>query len=1033
MRWWTSLLAASVLHTTTWALHESDVGVVDWHTKLVGVPLVDSQHTAPVFHEDLILTATSSHVLAALNATDGSIVWRSIHDDEDPILAFKIHDSAVASLSGPGGATFRSYDLSTGDLLLETRLHNPADSRSHNLQEAVIAPAHQSNTLFTLTNGSSVSRIDSQSGEILWKWSSLDSGSPVVYSHILASPDAVYAVGPVKAGAIYTLHVTTLATSNGSLIASVNIPANLAHPRGDFILLAPPATTPAGEVPQGPCLAWLEDASMRVAVLNSVLKGQVLIIPGINYTRIHDVGLASAGQFVAFMDVGNAHVMRYDGTSLRAIWEFVDVAPPRAVAESFFTGSFDKDGQPRIARIYWSQKHGQAIQQTFTPLLAENRGIVTGYTFSFKTNGYGIIRHAAFDGRSSDTQQMTRLLLTTSAGALQLWQHDKLLWSRDEALSTVRVAAFVHLPQSGTLSGLTTASSVEAGFGKHIRQFSQRILQHFYSPNPDPEGTGSTKHSELQGDAFGLRQVIVAATTEGALYGIDSSTGDVLWRRLFGLGWASDRVGGRIVPVKMFVVSEKVRSTGNEAEEEKNRQTVVLVTQRVANNGLVDTVVFEFDPFTGDDTQLAEQAQGSKLKLNAARGSLQGKDVIHGPLVDTFLLPEGNGTVVLLDEFLQVQLYPDTPDTRAVLGRLAPTLHLVLPPRTIPDPRAGPDDRASLVHTQLVGHRLTLNEELSSVHVAYPTWRISLAPGESVRELSPNANAGHIASYGRVLGDRRTLYKYLNPHLRIVVTESVAPLLPTKTCGIYLLDGVKGALVYHVSVAAVEGRCDVRAALVDNWLVYSYYDVGEGEDSTKGWRVVSVEMYEGQKPDDVTRSSELSAYANATMDMTTYEQAYLVRHGITALAPTSTQFGVTLRDLIVATRKHSVQSVPRRFLDPRRPASKPSHAEAEEGLIMYDAVLPDDAGLVLSHNYEVPKVRQIVTAPSRLESTSLVLTLGLDLFLTRVAPSGTFDVLSENFNKAQLVLTITGLVVAVVVVRPIVTRKKLRERWYTHQ
>lgn len=45
-------------------------------------------------------------------------------------------------------------------------------------------------------------------------------------------------------------------------------------------------------------------------------------------------------------------------------------------------------------------------------------------------------------------------------------------------------------------------------------------------------------------------------------------------------------------------------------------------------------------------------------------------------------------------------------------------------------------------------------------------------------------------------------------------------------------------------------------------------------------------------------SSELSAYANATMEMTVYEQAYLVSHGITALAPTSTRFGVTLRDLI---------------------------------------------------------------------------------------------------------------------------------------
>lgn len=49
------------------------------------------------------------------------------------------------------------------------------------------------------------------------------------------------------------------------------------------------------------------------------------MIPGINYTRIHDIGLASAGQFIAFQEVGNAHVMRFNGVSLLAIWEFVGV------------------------------------------------------------------------------------------------------------------------------------------------------------------------------------------------------------------------------------------------------------------------------------------------------------------------------------------------------------------------------------------------------------------------------------------------------------------------------------------------------------------------------------------------------------------------------------------------------------------------------------------------------------------------------------------------------------------------------------
>jgi len=63
------------------ALHESDVGNVDWHQPHAGVPLTSSLSTAPTFHaepgrpptEAVLLTATSSNVLAALHASNGSL------------------------------------------------------------------------------------------------------------------------------------------------------------------------------------------------------------------------------------------------------------------------------------------------------------------------------------------------------------------------------------------------------------------------------------------------------------------------------------------------------------------------------------------------------------------------------------------------------------------------------------------------------------------------------------------------------------------------------------------------------------------------------------------------------------------------------------------------------------------------------------------------------------------------------------------------------------------------------------------------
>jgi len=80
--------------------------------------------------------------------------------------------------------------------------------------------------------------------------------------------------------------------------------------------------------------------------------------------------------------------------------------------------------------------------------------------------------------------------------------------------------------------------------------------------------------------------------------------------------------------------------------------------------------------------------------------------------------------------------------------------------------------------------------------------------------------------------------------------------------------------------------------------------------------------------------------------------------------------------------------------------------------------------------YQTSRIKQILTTPSQLESTSIVLAYGLDLFQTRVSPSNTFDLLSEDFNRLQLVLTMAGLAVAILITRPIVRAKMLKAKWY---
>ncbi|KAI0820139.1 DUF1620-domain-containing protein [Trametes gibbosa] len=1016
MRLFSLLLGAACAY----ALHASEAGVLDWHKPQVGVPLVHAPSTAPTFYRrqydsgatrSIVLSATQSNVLAGFNPTNGSLEWRYIFDDEDHILTYSKDNDVVAVLSGVGGAYLRLFDAIEGDLLLETRLHTPDVGRllePDNTGTAIsFGCEEQAGQVFVLTDGHILRSVDRLSGEVKWGWSAPDQTSLVVYSRILATPSAIYLLGLSKSFASYTLHITSLSPTNGELITSSDVPSTVTSGFSDVLVLR---DVRASEIE--PHLVWLENKAIESFTLTPSLKGKPTAIKDAVYKSIEDVGVSEYGQFVAVKEDGSGRVIRLSSEGLKVIWEYADSATSPQRSDSIYAGGLDVDGYPYIARVFWSHSFRQASAHILASHLAEGKGLVTGFTFPFKTVDHGIIMHVAVDAANPEPYRvLSRLFLTTSTGAVQLWQQDQLQWTREEGLADIRVAEFVELPERKIASHVgVELESFGARIGRQLSDaqdfpqyavnFVRRFVTGSYASVSASVAPAANATEPLSRDAFGFRKVVVAASAHGKIYGIDSANGEVIWSRVFGLGWAA-QVGGQIIPAKLFVT----RMVGDgEAPQ------VVLVTQRKASNGLVDTVLFHVDALTGKD------ARGK----SPAGDVLQGQDVVSGPLVEAFLLRTDLArVVVLLDEFLQVHLYPETDDTLHAFEKALPSIRIPL--------RSGlPGQR------RLTGHQIPPKVEFTGRHIAYPTWSLPFPPTEDIRAVFARPT-DPVASLGKVLGNRTTLYKYLNPNLVGVVTGPSASVssLKTTTCAVYLVDGAKGTVLYHAVLPSADGACDVKATLVENWLIYHYYDNEVGPSQTKGYRVVSVELYEGREIDDKTRSSDLTSLSNETTLVNIYEQSYVFPRAITTLSSTSTSYGITTKDIIVASENGQIQSFPRRFLDPRRPKQKPTAQEMEEWLVQYDPITPDDPKRVLSHNYEVAKTRRIVTSPALLESSSLVFAYGLDLFSTRVAPSNTFDVLSETFNKAQLVFTIGGLALAIVVVKPMVARKRLRERWYS--
>jgi len=99
----------------------------------------------------------------------------------------------------------------------------------------------------------------------------------------------------------------------------------------------------------------------------------------------------------------------------------------------------------------------------------------------------------------------------------------------------------------------------------------------------------------------------------------------------------------------------------------------------------------------------------------------------------------------------------------------------------------------------------------------------------------------------------------------------------------------------------------------------------------------------------------------------------------------------------------------------------------------YDPLLPAESKWILSQegNLLSSENAGVSATPTILESTSLILAHGMDLLAARVAPSKTFDVLGEDFNKLQLILVLAGLSGAIAVTQPLVQSRKLKRQWYT--
>ncbi|KIS69936.1 uncharacterized protein UMAG_10160 [Mycosarcoma maydis] len=1047
-----------------------------------------------------IFLATESNAVGALNPRNGDIVWRQLLAEHDQLLLQKQFGEVSLVISGNGGANVRLYHALTGFLIWESKLHNIRDGLlpepGFPATDAVFltdkAKSDVPPDLVVLSNARTVRRLNGAFGAQVWKWEPQDNISSRSVIRIVANKDKLHVISLLRnTNSVYSsISVATLSAHTGELITTHEIASRL-NTAAHVVVLPwnqlpnlPPTASP------GSWVAWLDKhGSVRAAPLDPpnkrLAQPQVIYAkrPESSFTALVDVGLSNKGLFVGRRSDGLAEVLKVSADAkFTSFWEFEEDA-----YDAVYAGTYDRQGHAYLQRIFFSRSQ-HLLNFHFLWADANNggEGQVSGFSFQWDHDLHGNIHAATFEASQIGQFQLaSRTVLVTSSGSVRMLLEDQHQWILEEGLTQTTHAVFVDLPEK-------KLSAIPGGAASLIHQgFLQRLVRHTLSLKDLPQymirfatrfATGSYGSLEQLGlassgsaaaaaaaassdpastttmvkeankpakkkteqekkptslaprvadanttsnlfrDPFGFRKVIVVATAKGKLYALDTIAKDtVVWEKsLIGYGDGE----GEAEPT----VNIKLMQTVRELSTDGKSPLLAIVAEVELQPGLFTTRVFELNPLTGEF-------------LNDASS---GQAIFVGRCQDAFLLPqsaqdpvERQQSLGLIDEHNNLFLYPDT---LAVAQRFEPVSDRFYFWVQKPATSAG-------ASTRFVGH--TLAKGVSSIHKPKQIWSWTVPAGEEVVEVLQAPSKDAIASYGRVLGDRSTLYKYLNPHASLVVTKNEA----LNQARLYLLDTVTGSVLYELKLDHVDLAQPVRAHLVENWITATY-SVRNAEQGLST-HIVSVELYsqaETAGADDVSATKpggrrlgsswsgltgNFSSFTGDSSDFNTQSvlplalmHTFLYSGGtVHALGTTTTKLGISLKNLLVATDRDSLVSIPRKLLDPRRPTAKPTKAEAEELLLPYSPLIAQDAKWILNHIYPAANIKHVTTRPALLESTCTVYAYGLDSFATRTSPSGQFDVLQDSFNKPQLLLTLAILSVGIVVTRPMVRNKNLSLRW----
>ncbi|PIC49688.1 hypothetical protein B9Z55_008215 [Caenorhabditis nigoni] len=567
-------------------------------------------------------------------------------------------------------------------------------------------------------------------------------------------------------------------------------------------------------------------------------------------------------------------------------------------------------------------------------------------------------------------------------------------WAREESLINTVSVEMVDLPLSESQQMIEDefeeagnfftafARRIHSQCGQLVRFFTknvEKIIHVATSISRDGNGVsdfinsvraagqiGSASSGPFERDYFNLRKVIIVVTSSGTVFGIDSADGQFLWKMWLGDSFSPLESQLEQKRVPLFVQ----RTT---AHYQLDGLASVVFSNKITRNG----VIVSFNPMIG---------------------KVESRNELGYPVKRVTVLPVHTNKhvypVMLIGKNDEIKTFPSI--TSDELTATTSSLYLL-----------------DLQQQSVQGLKIDI-----STQKIQPVWQgnLGLTADDEIVAVKGKSFNQKVHSQGRVLVTREVQYKYVNPNLAAVASINKA----NQHLTITLVDIVTGQVVHSAAIG--KSAKPIHLVHSENWIAYTYW-------SEKGRRTELgiIELYEGSE-ENHTQQDTFDSKIVQKLPPVVAQQSYIYAQGVDAMSVSETEQGLTTRSILLAHPSGNIHEVSRRLLDANRPMEL-TQAMREEMMIGYMPEIAVATEEMINYNQTVHRVRGIKTSPSGLESTSLVLAYGTDLFFTRLVPSGTFDILKDDFDHVLISLVLTGLVVGSYVTKRLARSNALASQW----